>query len=250
MQWNRVRRALQIGAAIVALTAGMLVGIPWLRVGASDDEPSQSIGRLSDGRLVHGKAMPPWGAGYSTYSLLGATIGSQYAHGAVRDTLLAAFAARDASSSSDKPRYVLGEIGARNGGAFHGHRTHQSGRSVDVFMPVRDANGARTTLPTWPWQLFGYGWELDARGEHAGLRIDFEELAAFLLALDRAAHDRGITLERVIIAPEYVPLLLATPSGQRLGELAGKLTRRPVWVRHDEHIHVDFAVERSKSSSN
>lgn len=241
-----MRRALRIGGAIVAFVAATLVGVPWLRVLVSDDAPSQSIGRLSDGKLVHGKAMPPWGAGYRTYSLLGATIGSQYAHGAVRDTLLVAFAARALSTTSDQPAYVLGEIGAHNGGAFHGHRTHQSGRSVDIFMPMRDASGARTTLPTWPWQLFGYGWELDARGERAGLRVDFEELAALLLALDRAGADHGIAIERVIITPEYVPLLLATPSGQRLGELAGKLTRKPVWVRHDEHIHVDFVVERSR----
>lgn len=241
-----MRRAIRIGATVsvivVAFGTGALVGVPWLRVVASDDAPSQSIGRLSDGKLLHGKALPPWGAGYRTYSLLGATLGSQYAHSAVRDTLLAAFAARHPSVASATPQFVLGEIGARNGGPFHGHRTHQSGRSVDIFMPMRDKRGARAPLPTWPWQLFGYGWELDARGESNEFRIDFEELAAFLLALDRAAKDRGIAIERVIITPEFVPLVLATPSGQRLGGLAGKLTRKPVWVRHDEHIHVDFAL--------
>jgi penicillin-insensitive murein endopeptidase len=39
-----------------------------------------------------------------------------------------------------------------------------------------------------------------------------------------------------------VPHILATPAGQRLGELAARLTRKPVWVRHDEHIHIDFTV--------
>jgi len=223
---------------IVALLAALLV-VPWLRVALDDARPSRSLGRLGEGRLEQGHVIPPWGPGYVTYSFLGATLGRQYVHGGVRDTLLSAFAARDAAGAA---RQVIGESGLRSGGPLHGHRTHQNGLSVDLFMPVREDEGGATTLPTWPWQRFGYGWDFDAQGRASGHRIDFEALAALLLAIDLEAPRHALRIERIIIAPEYVPLLLATPSGKRLGALGDRLTRRPVWVRHDEHVHLDFAL--------
>jgi penicillin-insensitive murein DD-endopeptidase len=63
---------------------------------------------------------------------------------------------------------------------------------------------------------------------------------AFLRELETQAAARGLRIGRVIIAPEYVPLLVATGSGGALGALAARLTRKPVWVRHDEHFHVEF----------
>jgi penicillin-insensitive murein endopeptidase len=234
------KRWARAAALAALLTTASLIGIPWIRVALDDHLPSRSSGRLSDGRLEHGKALPPWGPGYVTYSFIGASLGSQYAHGRVRDALLRTFSARAAAAAD--VGYVLGETAARGGGPFHGHRTHQNGLSVDVFMPVRDGAGRRATLPTWPWNGLGYWWELDARGVAGGYHIDFDELGAFLLELDRQARASGLEITRVIITPEYVPLLLASPTGRTLGPLAGKLTRRPVWVRHDEHIHVDFAT--------
>jgi penicillin-insensitive murein DD-endopeptidase len=73
-------------------------------------------------------------------------------------------------------------------------------------------------------------------------RIDFEALTSFLRELQAHASARGLAIQKVIITPEYVPLLLETRSGGQLGALADVLSRRPAWVRHDEHFHVDFAV--------
>jgi penicillin-insensitive murein endopeptidase len=236
-----MRRWARPAIVVVALVAVALVVVPWLRVALDDHAPSRSLGRLGAGRLEHGHVFAPWGAGYVTYSFVGASLGTQYANGAVRDALLETFAARARAGAA---RYALGETAARKGGAFHGHRTHQNGLSADVFMPVRDDSGARATLPTWPWDKAGYGWEFDARGVASGYRIDFDELAAFLVELDSRARTHDLSIERVIIAPELVPLLIAGERGARLGSLAARLTRRPVWIRHDEHVHVDFAVVR------
>jgi murein endopeptidase len=106
------------------------------RVWLDDDAPSQSIGSTSNGRLTHGHPMPLSGPGFVTYSYLGASLGRQYVHGAVRDLMREAFA------------------------------------------------GCAAALP----------------------------------------------------------LVLASPAGRRLGKLAGRFLRRPVWWRHDEHVHVDFAL--------
>lgn len=238
---SRRRRALQaVAIALAILLPSGCAAIAWMRVATDDDVPSQSRGTVGHGQLLHGHALPPWGRGYRTASMVIAALGRQYLHGDVRDSLVAAFAAR---ASADPGRvHVVGETALRRGGRFNGHRTHQNGLSVDLFMPVRNARGDRTTLPTWPWNAFGYWWEFDAAGHARRLQIDFEELAAVLLAIRDQAARHDLSIERVIIAPEYVPLLLAAPSGQRLGALGDRLTRKPVWVRHDEHVHIDFRV--------
>jgi penicillin-insensitive murein DD-endopeptidase len=97
------------------------------------------------------------------------------------------------------------------GGRFRPHRSHQNGMAVDVFLPVQTKTGERSMLGTWPWSKFGYGLDFDERGELAGVRVDFEAVAAFLLEVDAQARKHALRVERVIITPEFVPLLLATP---------------------------------------
>ncbi len=232
----RVRRVRRWALLTALLTAIGLLATPWVRVALDDDAPSRGVGNLSDGKLIHGHVFAPWGPGYHTYSFLGATLGRQYAVGQVRDAVRGAFAQRATAGRT----YVLGEIAVRGGGPFHGHRTHQNGLSVDIFMPVRDGRGEITSLPTWPWQGLGYWWQFDEKGSATdGHRIDFAELATFLVELQRQATVHKLDIVRVIITPEYVPILIAAGEGH-LGALGDKLTRNPVWVRHDEHVHVDF----------
>ena len=110
---------------------------------------------------------------------------------------------------------------------------------------MRDRVGRSTPLPTWPWRKFGYGLNFDASGRGtgsaSGLTIDFDAIAAHLLALADAAPRHGLAVDVVIFAPELERRLVATPTGK---QLAGRVrfTRRPPWVRHDEHYHVNFAV--------
>jgi penicillin-insensitive murein endopeptidase len=217
---------------------GAAIGVAWLRVALDDGGPSKSAGTVAQGHLEHGRPIRPWGPGYATYSYLGAAIGRQYVNEAVRDALVASFAA--VAAREPRRTIVVGETGWPSGGRFWPHRTHQNGLSVDVFMPLMDATGAPARPDTWPWNKFGYGLEFDAEGRLGGLRIDFEGLAGFLRELQAQAGARGLAIQKVIIAPEFVPLLLATPSGQQIGPLAALLSRGPAWVRHDEHFHVDF----------
>ncbi len=108
--------------------------------------------------------------------------------------------------------------------------------------PAPAAGSVRTGRAAIILDDFGYSLEFDAEGRLGDVRIDFEGLAGFLRELWARASSRGLTLQKVIIAPEYVPILLATPSGRQLGPIADLLSRGPAWVRHDEHFHVDFAV--------
>lgn len=244
----RMKRVRLLTAFVLTALAMLLAPrlVSWVRVAVDDDRPSRSEGTPARGRLAHDHVMPPAGHGYVTYSYLGSALGRQYVHGAVRDTLLAAFA--DVASATPGRTLQLGESGLRSGGPIRMHRTHQNGLSVDIFMPVADGQARPAQLPTWPWRTFGYGWEFDEQGRLGRLHIDFEELAQLLAAVARQCPRHGLRLRTVIITPEFIPHLLATPTGQRLGAVQGVLTRHPVWFRHDEHVHLDFALTRAEGT--
>jgi len=72
------------------------------------------------------------------------------------------------------------------------------------------------------------------------IQIDFDEAARLVAAVDRKARVHGLEVGALILAPEYLPRLLGSKGGRELGLVASKLVRRPVWIRHDEHIHIEF----------
>jgi penicillin-insensitive murein endopeptidase len=108
-------------------------------------------------------------------------------------------------------------------------------------MPVHDAASRPVLMPTAPWNKFGYSLEFDHNGRGKDLTIDFESVAALLLEVHRQAELHGLALERVIVAPEYVDRVLSAkaPGIRRLEQL---FMRAPAWVRHDEHLHIDFRL--------
>ena len=237
--WPRLARVL----GVIALGQLAVVGAAWLRVALDDDAPSRSHGSLTNGRVVDAHPIPPWGEGYTTYSMLGSALGRQYVHGAVRDALLGALA--QASHALGGRRFVVAETGWPEGGSFAPHRSHARGTSVDVLVPLRDArDGAPRELLRSPLSLWGYGVELDARGRSGALELDAEALATLLCALE---EQRGARPSRVILAPELrAPVERAARCRASLSRLW--MRERP-WVRHDDHVHVDFAVRTQPVSS-
>ena len=90
--------------------------------------------------------------------------------------------------------------------------------------------------------MYGYGIEFDGTGRYDDYRIDYQALAAHLLALDTAARANGIGIGRVIFDPQRVPYLYQT----RLADAVRariQIPLKPSWVRHDEHYHLDFVVK-------
>ena len=240
----------------------LVVGLLALRFGndamrlTESPRASVSHGTPDRGSLDHGKRLPTSGPNYRAYSLLGALLGRNSVNSRVRATVIDAYAA--VAKSQPEVEWVYGETGWPRGGPFPPHKTHENGLSVDFMVPVRDRAGHPARLPTWPWQKFGYALEFDSTGRGTGsiddLVIDFPAIAAHLVALADAAPRHGLAVDVVIFAPELERRLLAAPGGDQLRGRV-RFTRRPPWVRHDEHYHVNFRVlpsgdeERSASSA-
>jgi penicillin-insensitive murein endopeptidase len=187
---------------------------------------------------VNGVKLPLNGANFGAYSSAGWAAGRTFLHDAVVAIVLEAYQALQ--KTLPRHSFVYGETGWKSGGSFKPHRTHQNGLSVDFMVPVLDERGESVPLPTGLFNKFGYGLEFDAQGELDDLSIDFEAVAAHLDALNLAARRRGVGIAKVIFDPALRQRLTNTTRWKRISGLP--FTRRRVWVRHDEHYHVDFAL--------
>lgn len=191
------------------------------------------------GSLENGCKLPEGGNNFTAYSTLGSSLGRTYVYCTVASVVNAAY--EDIGRRLPDVRFVYGETGWARGGRFRPHKTHQNGLSVDFFVPVRDRSGRSVPLPTGVSNKWGYSIEFNQNGRAGNYVIDFDAMAAHLLALDRAARASGIGIRRVIFDPEIQPQLRKS---KLWSELNGKMkfsTGRS-WVRHDEHYHVDFDI--------
>jgi penicillin-insensitive murein endopeptidase len=200
---------------------------------------SVCFGITSNGRLEGGVQLPQRGPNFETFSTAAAMAGRTYVHSTVHDIVIDAY--RQLESAVPGKRFVYGDTGWSTGGRFKPHRTHQNGLSVDFMVPVLDEKGHSIPLPRSALNRFGYDMEFDAAGRLGAVRIDFDAIAEHVHQLDIAARKRGVAIERVILDPQYLPKVWVAPRGEELRRRV-RFVDKPVWWRHDEHYHVDFAV--------
>jgi len=202
---------------------------------------SESVcyGTTSEGRLESGVELPRSGPNFVTYSNVARLAGRTYVHSEVHEILIAAYAALEKELPNKIYKYA--ETGFKDGGQFRPHKTHRNGLSVDFMTPMMNKNGDSVHLPTYPWNKFGYNIEFDEQGNYEDLSIDYDALAAHLVALHRAAKSRGHNIWRVIFDPKLQPGLFDTEYGDYIKSNI-QLSKQRSWVRHDEHYHVDFDI--------
>ncbi len=176
--------------------------------------------------------MPVSGENFSSYCLPCIAALRTYAREPVIKTVVAAYGAM--ADSHRETRFLYGEIGFPDGGRFRPHRTHREGLSVDFMVPLGDGKVMKTNA------LNRYGYDAEfSREQGAGKdgNIDFNALAAFISALEKQAKIHGGKIRRIFFAPDLQPRLLEqAPDNVR----AIRFNKKQSWVRHDDHIHVDF----------
>lgn len=165
--------------------------------------------------------------------------GRTYVHSQVAEIITSTYALLEVEHP-DKV-YKYGETGLESGGEFKPHKTHQNGLSVDFFVPVISGAGDSVHLPTHPLNRFGYDIEFDEAGRFEDYQIDFVAMAAHIVMLHRESVARGFDLWRVIFDPALQDYLFETEYGEYLRAHV-EFSKKPSWVRHDEHYHVDFSI--------
>lgn len=202
-------------------------------------EISTCFGTTANGSLSAGVKLPASGKNYVGYSTLARMAGRTYVHSTVSDIIVAAYKTLE-TEQPDKV-YKYAETGFKDGGEFKPHKTHRNGLSVDFMTPVINKAGRSVHLPTNALNRLGYDIEFDKNGQYEGMLIDYEAMAAHLVALHKQAKKQGHDLWRVIFDPALQPALFKTQYAAYLKKHI-QFSKKRAWVRHDEHYHVDFAI--------
>lgn len=231
---RRAQKALLWVAIASLATAGSVVAY----CHGTASAPSTCYGTPAAGAVEGAWQLPRSGVNFGAYSSLGWSLGRTYVHSAVHPVVLEAYAGLQLELPGRQ--FLYGETGFVRGGQFRPHRTHQNGLSVDFMVPVVNADGRAATLPTSAANKFGYDIDFDANGKNATQSIDFEAIALHLAQLQAAAQERNVRIAKVIFAPDLQPHLRRTKAWSNIRSLP--FNKRPSWVRHDDHYHVDFAV--------
>lgn len=237
---RRAVKVARVACAIAIVGLTVWFGNDLLRL-FGPDEPSRSIGSASNGSLENGVRLPSSGPNFETYSRLGSLLGRTSVHRDLGRIVTETYGRLE--DDVPEQRWVYGETGWPGGGEFWPHRTHQNGLVVDFMVPLREdpLSNERAVVP-FPhalWDGFGYAVELDDEGRmEDGTTIDFAAVATHLGILDEVAREEGFRIRRVIFAPELRRILLRTDEGRSIRRL--NFNENPVWVRHDDHYHVEF----------
>lgn len=230
---SRMKRPSGVQVALF-VAMGTALTVP----GSAEVPPSTCFGTPKKGALKDGVKLPLDGANFRAYGELPWKKGRTYVHSTVHAIILESYA--DVAKRGSPHRFVYGETGWKKGGRIKPHRTHQNGLSVDYMVPVRDAAGQPAQIPTTRKNRFGYDVNFDSNGASGKLRIDFEAIADHLASLKRAAATHNVRVAKVIFDPKLRRRLEKTKWWSEIKDLP--FTKNRVWVRHDEHYHVDFAV--------
>jgi len=202
-------------------------------------KPSQCYGSTSDGSIENTLQLPVEGENFVIYHSFGNVMGRNYVHSIVHRVILNSYAQLFKSRPNTKFKYA--ETGWKNGGGFKPHKTHQNGLSVDFMVPVINKEGNSDYFTTNIENKFGYDVEFDQQGAFQNFTIDFEAIAAHIVALDKAAKKLDVGVKRVIFAPELRRKLFNTSLGEYLKNNI-VFMKNKAWVRHDEHYHIDFDI--------
>lgn len=223
-----------VRAVLAVLTlASIAVAAGCAELGVVTDGSSVSYGRPSRGYLIDGVKLPDRGDGFTTRQMW-AQRGNRYGTNELV-ALLRGVAKRMRHQVRDV-RLVIADLSSNGGGAATKfHRSHQTGRDVDILYYMRDANGR----PVEPDSMIVVDRTLAAK-DQSGLRIDVPRTWKLVREL--------LTAQEAYV--QYI--FMYQPIAQRLIEHAQKIGEDPVIIAraikacrqpgdsapHNDHIHV------------
>lgn len=213
-----------------------------IELGLIEDGTSISMGRPSGGYLVAGRRLPDKGEGYTTRETWRVR-GNRYGTDELID-LLTAVGRQLAKTPGEK--LVVADLSMRAGGeARRWHRSHQSGRDVDLVYFMRDAQGA--PMEADAMRVF------DANGlarDGSGITIDIPRTWQLVRSLitAREAYVQWVFMFQPI-ANKLLEHAVAIGEPEAVLARARLVMKQPGdSARHDDHIHVRvYCSERDRA---
>ena len=219
--------------AALALLAGCA------ELGVVGDGTSISVGRPSRGRIIDGVRLPDRGEGFFTREVW-ATRGKRYGTEELIDLLVAV--SRRMGQVPGGTRLVVADLSGKGGGpAYAWHRSHQSGRDVDLLYYVRDAKGKPMEADSM--RVFNAS---GVARDGSGITIDIPR--TWLLAKELLTAPEAPVQWIFTYAPIAARLIAHAESIQEpapIIERARKALQQPGdSARHDDHMHVRVYCSR------
>lgn len=215
------------------LALGLFVLAGCVELGVISDGTSVSVGRSSDGRIIAPVRLPDRGPGYTTRDVW-RTRNQRYGTDELID-LVIAVSSRMSKQVRDV-RIVVADLSGPGGGeARLWHRSHQSGRDVDLLPYMRDAEGK----PFEPDAMHVFDDNGLAR-DGSGITLDIPRTWKLVRELVTAPE---ATVQWVFMYQPLADKLLAYAEQSKEPEgliaKARKALKQPGdSARHDDHMHV------------
>ncbi len=216
------------------LALAVIVGLSaCAELGVVGDGTTVSWGPPNEGLLIDGVRLPPAGEGFVVHPRWLAR-GTQWGTDELVDTI--GHVGRAVSAAHPGSRVAVGDLSIAGGGRSPHHRSHQTGRDVDLVLFARDAAGH--PVDSTEMRHFGdHGRTVDAGPP---LRFDAARTWTVVRALIEAP---GPGVANIFLYAPLRDLVLdhARDSGapDAIVDLAGQIMAQPGdSAPHDDHMHV------------
>jgi penicillin-insensitive murein endopeptidase len=222
-------------SALRAFAAAMLVATSGCAaLGVIDDGSSVSWGRASDGGITNPVRLPDEGDGYRVPSRW-ATRGLRYGTQELVDMIIST--ARRVEMDWPGSRLTVADLSWERGGPSAWHRSHQSGRDVDLVFYVTDEAGR----PVEPELMLHFG--KDGRSTDKDQPIQVFDTARNWSLVRALCEYQGASISRIFIYEPLKEMLLdharAIGEPEWVLDRAGMLLVQPMdSAPHDDHMHV------------
>jgi penicillin-insensitive murein endopeptidase len=216
---------------IAALVVLGLASTSCAQLGLVSDGTSVSVGRTNAGMMLDPARIPDDGDGFWAPPIWRQR-GARYGVEELVDLIAAV--GRSVSAQYPGSRLGVADLSRGRGGGAEHHRSHQSGRDVDLVLFATDAAGTPIASDTM------HVFDDDGHGRRAPVRLDIPRTWAVVRALVTSTEAE---VQRIFF---YEPLALRVLDYAReLGESelilerARAVLRQPSdSARHDDHMHV------------
>lgn len=230
---RRIRLA--VLALIVPVAAALALAPPARAAPNPKARTAKSVGSPSEGRLVGGRAVKA----SPDLRLVG-----YYRWGVPELVGMVERAAARVAATHPGAVLTVGDLSREGGGDVGGHRSHESGRDVDLGFYMRDANGRPTQAARFA--------TIDPEGRAKGMgKVSFDEAANWALVAALLTDREARVLQIFVADPLRTRLLRAAArmgAPARLRERAARVLLQPRHaLPHDNHFHVRIGCPRASA---